>query len=305
MNNELEALEFSKLMIEEQVLKGKYFISGLPFSKYQKVYFSTNENINAYLNLIDFNNKKSALSVMASGDHVFNLINKGIKNIDAFDTNQLTEYLVLGLKYAMIKKYNYNEYLETYKKLTNINTNLEELTTIISDLLIFMDNKYKKYWQEIVNYNYLLQKDKESINLIYMLFINIEPLNFMRLGNNYLNNEEEYNKLKNTIDNVSIDFKNVNAINLYKVYNKKYDVILLSNILDYFNKYYSIGNNIFDYKELRKYVNDLKSILDDNGVIFLKYIFQYATKNYRRSNIFKNSNIKDHDLTSEEIHLVK
>ena len=302
MNKDIEAIEFSKFIIEEQVNKGKPFINGVPFSKYQKVYFSTNENIKDYLNITDLSKKNSALSVMASGDQLFNLINKNILDIDTFDTNSLTEYLVLGLKYAMIKKYSYKEYLEVYKKLININTNLNEITNIINDLLIHMDEKYRTYWKSIINHNYLLQKNNNNyINLIHMLFISIEPLEFIKKGNNYLSNEEEYNKLRTKIDKANINFKCANAINLNKVFKKKYDVILLSNILDYFNKYYSL----FDYNELKKYELALNTLLKDDGIIYLKYIFQYATKNYRRTNIFKNSNIKDSELDSEQIHIIK
>ena len=45
MNEEIEAIEYSKLLLEEQVNKGQIFVTGKPFTKYQKVYFSSNENI--------------------------------------------------------------------------------------------------------------------------------------------------------------------------------------------------------------------------------------------------------------------
>lgn len=305
MNEELEAIEYSKLMITEQVEKGHILIEGKPFSKYQRVYFGTNENIKEYLNLVDFNDKSTALSVMASGDHIFNLINKGIKTIDTFDTNALTEYLCLGLKYAMIKKYSYNEYLNIYKKLVDDNTKLDDINDILTDLLKYMDTKYKKYWKKIISYNYKLQNKKSNISLIYMLFINIENINCLKISNLYLKNIEEYNKLKNKIDNANISFNNINATDLYKVFNKKYDFILLSNILDYFNKDYIFNNRKFTADELRKYINNLKGILNDDGIIFLKYIFDYATSNYRRSKIFMHSDIKDVDLEKERICMIK
>ena len=48
-----------------------------PFRKYARTYFSTNENINGYLKFISNDNYNNALTVLASGDHLFNLINKG------------------------------------------------------------------------------------------------------------------------------------------------------------------------------------------------------------------------------------
>ena len=79
-----------------------------------RVYSYTNENIKSYLNNFDFNDKNSALSVLSSGDYVFNLIHNGITSIDAFDSNYLTEFYSLGIKKAMILKYDYKDFLHKY-----------------------------------------------------------------------------------------------------------------------------------------------------------------------------------------------
>ena len=168
------AIEKTKEYIKKQVKIDRVSLINEPFSKYQKVYLSTNENIKEYLDLVSFKNKTNALTVLASGDHAFNLITKGILNIDTFDTNILTTYYVFGLKYAMILKYSYKEYLNILSILTNKQTNLELITTIIKDLLPYMDLKYRNYWNEIIDYNYNIQKDKSNhINIIYLLFMNI------------------------------------------------------------------------------------------------------------------------------------
>ena len=306
MNEELEAINKSRLLIEEQVNKEQVFISGESFTKYQKVYFSTNENIKEYLNLIDYNNKDSALTVTSSGDHIFNLINKGITNLDTFDTNSLTEYLVLGLKYAMIKKYSYQEYLNTYIKLIDKNISLNEISDILNDLTNYMGIKYKKYWKELISYNYKLQKNNNNnLNIIYMLYIGFSSLNLNIFNNNYLSNEVEYNKVKSMIDKINIKFKNINAVDLIALNNKKYDLILLSNILDYFNRIYQKNNKKFNINELNKYIDNINSLLKEEGILFLKYIFNYATNNYKRSLIFENNNIKDIELTKQEIYKIK
>ena len=103
------ALEKVLSSIEKQVNNNRILLEGESFSKYQKIFMSTNENIKDSLNLIDFKNKIKALSVMASGDHPFNLITKSVFDIDTFDTNMLTEYYVLGIKRSMIIKYTYKK----------------------------------------------------------------------------------------------------------------------------------------------------------------------------------------------------
>ena len=116
-----------KNIIDRQVNAGKIYVFGRPFSEWQKVYKETNENINGYMQQLDFKDKKKALSVLASGDHVFNLIYYDILNIDTFDTNRLTEYYALGLKRAALLAFTYEEYLLFNEKLTDSSISLEEL----------------------------------------------------------------------------------------------------------------------------------------------------------------------------------
>lgn len=285
----------TKELLDKQYINGKSFCSGKPFSTYQKVYFSTNENIKEYIEKSNLNNKHNALSVMASGDHSFNLIEKDILNIDTFDTNALTEFYVLGIKQSMIIKYSYKEYLIILNKLLDINTSLEELTSIMHDLLPYMDIKYRNFWKYILDYNYTIQKkNNTNINLFNLLFINLVTTDKLIERNNYLTNEETYNKLKNNLNKSNISFKNVNAIDLPRVFNNGYDIMLLSNIFEY-----------LDLKNINQYIDKLLSLMNDNGKIFLMYIFDYATKNYTRKKIFYNSNITLDDFNNYELLKVK
>ena len=104
-----DAINEVKKLINNQVINNNISVQGNAFAGFQKTYFFTNENINAYLNLVDLTDKNNALTVLASGDQLFNLINKEITEIDTFDINKLTEYYVFGIRMAMIEKYNYKE----------------------------------------------------------------------------------------------------------------------------------------------------------------------------------------------------
>ena len=281
----------TKELLNMQYESGKAFCSGKPFSTYQKVYFSTNENIKDYINRSNLEGKNTALSVMASGDHSFNLVEKGILNIDTFDSNALTEFYVLGIKRAMIMRYSYKEYLITLNKLLDINTSLIELTSILSDLLPFMDKKYREYWRAIIDYNYNIQKNKSSnINLFNLLFINIVNEDKLVERNSYLKDEETYNRFKSFLVRSNISFKNVNAINLPKEFKGKYDIMLLSNIFEYlqhyFSKFYPMDKFIISY------IEELMSLMNADGQIFLLYIFDYATRNYTREKIFYGLNLE-------------
>ena len=88
---------------------------------------------------------------------------------------------------------------------------------------------------------------------------------------------------------------------LGKEYSKNYDFILLSNILDYFNRYYDYN---FTYKDLLEYESTLLNILGENGIIFLNYIMKYKTLYFTRSNVTNSSNIKVNELEKEKLYTV-
>lgn len=124
------------------------------YSEYSQMHFWTNENINAYLNLVSFTSNDSALSVLSSGDHVFNLIAKGIMNIDTFDSNRLTEYFALGFKRAMILKYNYYEFKMIMDKIYYGNISNEELYELIKGLYSYMEYNHKLFWESMISYDF-------------------------------------------------------------------------------------------------------------------------------------------------------
>ena len=289
-----EATFYAKEMIENQVNQKKIMNVFEPFSKYSKGYLWTNENIKEYINKKYISEYNSALSVTASGDHLFNLILHNVLNIDTFDTNTLTEYNVLGLKKALIEKFKYNDFLTICELIANNMLTLEETTYLIKDLLPLMDKKYRKYWQKISEYNYQLQKNNdECLDLFAMLFINInEKNNFIR-RNSYLMGKDNYDKFKENMMRANINFYCTNAINILDTFpNQKYDVILLSNILDY------ITIN-WNYEQLRKFEDELLFITNNNGKIFLAYLLNYYNKNNK--NIFRRADIKKEELINEII----
>lgn len=287
-----ETIERTKKIIKEQVDANKIFMSGEAFSKYQKVYFNTNENIKGYLS--DISGKYNALTVLASGDHVLNLIYKDIFNIDSFDSNLLTEFYVFGIRYAMISKYNYKDYLSVLSIIIGKNTSLELITTIIEELLPYMDNKYRLYWKSVNEYNYKLQSSNNTnLNIFYLLTLGIGKLDEIILRNSYLLNENNYNKLKTNLFKTNISFKNIDAFDLKEHYKNKYDLILMSNIFDYMYRKFGM---MYNYRNIEEYVNILESMLREKGILYLNYIYSYSINSFDRKYIMDYSNVKKEDI---------
>lgn len=295
-----KCIEGAKWLINYQVECKQICSIGRPFIEFQKVYSWTNEFIPGYLDLINFNDKNSALAVMASGDHSFNLVTNGIMNIDTFDTNRLTEFYALGFKRAMILKYDYQSFLTKMLYISSDLVTIEYISDLILELLPYMDSTHAKYWKSIVDYTFKLQKEQgTNLNLIQMLTLN-NNLTDITNYNNYLTNEEQYELLRKRLTQANINFKYANAANLSREFTGKYDLMLLSNILDYFAKLWSFN---WGYEKLQAYEKDLESLMNRDGVIFLKYIYHYGAndKIIRRHALICDSSITRKNLTEEEV----
>lgn len=289
---------YAKRIIEEQVKNNRYSDITENFKKYQKSFYWTNENLACYLKIANFHNYENALCVASSGDHIYELIAKNIKNIDTFDINKLTEYFSLGLKKAMILNYDYYSFLEVMNLISLDYLPLDYLSDILRDLLPYMEEKYRKFWQEIIDYNYRIQtKYKTNLNLMKMLYVGTD---FPRMHVNncyYLLDEYCYNDFKNKLKNTNITFKKADALELSKHFkDKKYDVILLSNILDYANTTWGENWNI---QKLEEYLKSLEGITKDNGIIFYKYILSYLKEGIEKEKIFHNSSIKKEEINDQ------
>lgn len=276
------------------------------YSKYSKIYFWTNENVDAYLNLVPFEGKDNALSVLASGDQLFNLICKGIMNIDTFDSNKLTEYFALGLKRAAILKYSYQDYIKYMGRLGQNNiSSPEETYAIIRSLYPYMEKKHQMFWEALINYDFKLRKNsnKCGYNLLELLLRNDSNI-YINIFNTYLLNEENYNLLKRRLGDANISYKCANAKNLSKDFSSKYDFLLLSNILDYF---LYVFYDLWGYDELRKYEEELKKLCKEDATIFLKYAFFYKLNNEKENStnsgrLFRYSQFDTSSFIDEEIH---
>lgn len=293
-------LDKTKLLISEQVSERRIFNKGIPFDSVQKVYYSTNENISGYMSLFDLN--KDVLTVMGSGDHPFNAIVYGATSVDTFDTNLLTKFYALGIKRSAIMAFNYYEYLDFFKKIINNNISLEELNSLINQLYPYMDKNDRIFWKSILNYNNYIQKNSiNPINLFRMLLINITPLNEDIKKNSYLFNENYYNILKSRISKYNFNFYNIECLDLPFKLNKRYDLIFLSNIADYF---YQKFDYYWKYNNLSKVTNDFNRILNENGILFINYLYNFyscISKKYRNT-LASASSLKLCDLINENYY---
>lgn len=266
-----------------------------------RVYSYTNENIKSYLNNFDFNDKNSALSVLSSGDQVFNLIHNGITNIDTFDSNYLTEFYSLGIKKSMILKYNYKDFLHKYLDLLLGYYSIYKESIFIEKLLPYMDNRYAIFWNELVKFNYDLQSNNSDKRLLISDIVTKRFImkDRIKLYNNYLSSNEDYEILKDNLLNSKINFSCLDILDISNKFNNKYDFILLSNIFDYLDSRFKFEWN---YSCLKEEINKMNSMLNNDGVILIHYLFKCIMEDNKvKGTLIAGSNVKYNDLTNEEL----
>ena len=258
------------------------------------VYAFTNENIKAYLEGIK---GKSALSVCSSGDQYFNLIGQNFLDIDLIDINPLAEYYALGIKQALILGFSYEEYLKVITLL--FKKPAKELEKeILEYLLKWMLPKYQIFWQEIFNYYFKLQeKYQREISLLQILtqdyYFDLDEIIFL---NNYLEGKEKYERTKHNLLSVNSNFILGNILNYES--SKKYDLILCSNILEYFY------HPNLDIKRLHQLYQPLLNMLNEQGIIYADYIYGLYQDRELRTFPIGGANITGRELLKEEIKLI-
>lgn len=102
----------------------------------------------------------------------------------------------------------------------------------------------------------------------------------LRFMNPYMSSDKSYNKLQELLrtNPDSIEYKIGDITRLSLDENDKYDVILLSNVLQYLDLFTDKDKDV--YEELKRIFNDLKIHLNKEGILQLLYIYSIGKENF-------------------------
>lgn len=195
--------------------------------------FSTENLIGAYghINPQD----KTILTVAASGDHIFDAYLAGAKRVDSFDFNLMQE-CVLRLKADLIRHMSYDEFTSFFDELHK--GHFSESEQILSPFTKKLSPEARtlmtQFFQPDTARNHFFKAvpfyAPATTNKLYYRHDRIK----------YISNEENFNLLKERLPK-HIDFQLIDAASLAQKITKNYDIIHLSNIMDYIE--YSFCNN--------------------------------------------------------------
>lgn len=226
---------------------------------FYRLYTFTTENVSGYMKYFDFKDK-SLLTVGSSFDQCLNAFYYGARDITLYDINIFSKYYAY-FKIAAIICLDYKEFqlfffkhglTEYYNKIMFSKDTFEKIKSTLRILdyesFLFFDELYDLYNIKDIREN--LFDDDEIRNDVIRGF------------NIYLKNEENYNKLKSIIKNIT--FKYING-NIFKDnITKKYDNVILSNLCS--------TTNINEFKDLVEKI--VKNNLNINGSMLMGYLWQ-------------------------------
>lgn len=180
------------------------------------VFLFTNENVSGYLSQMDDVAGKNVLTVTGSGDHAFECLVRGAKNVDTFDVNYLQRH-VLELKSKMIKHLSYYDFMRFFFNGRDF-FDYEIVKPIWNKfspaLRLFLRRYYKAKNESLFRYR-----------AAQSMFYDIDKIS-------YINDTAAYSHLAHIMPD-KISFEHTDLMNLTDRCQTVYDTILLSNISEY------------------------------------------------------------------------
>lgn len=234
--------------------------------RFSKIYSFTTENISDYMKYFDLDNK-SLLTVGSSGDQVLNSFYLGARDITLFDINPYCKYYVY-LKIAGILSLTYEQFQLFFFKYYN---NPFGKNKLMFDKSIY-DKKIKDTLKVLDYESFLFFDELFSMysgnKIRNRLFDDDEDRKVVIKGfNNYLRDEDSYNKMKSIIKKIYFNYINGNIFE--DDINGKFDNIFLSNLC-----------TVVEIDKIRELLIKLDSNnLNSQGSILLGYLWDAYFEN--------------------------
>ena len=252
------------------------------FGKYSKIYMHTTENIKEFIRCFDLVDK-DVFTVAGSGDQALNAYACGAKSVDTFDINPLTKCGV-DLKISGAKALTYTEFIHFF---------FLEFSEYFSEHLYGLIYPYLENDTKIL-FDTLFNKVGVKRTLKGLYYQANPTLEKMKAMNLYLD-EYYYYLLKSNLKDKKVGFIEESLTYVDKRPNKKYDMMMFSNISDSLNSIYGT-NHLQCFKEL---ISSLIEYLNIYGTIEVGYIYGCYSKPETTSD-FINKNKREKVFTTDE-----
>lgn len=235
--------------------------AGQVFNKELLIFKSSNEDLREIFNKYNVKNK-DVLTVLASSDQALSCYYNGAKSIETFDRSIMTLYYYYLRKWLILYK---KELYPSYKFLSFVGNGDYELYKLVCNIVPTeaKEKEAKLFWKEFMAYN------NYKANFLFEDRYCDEPRPFNNIDS-----------IKNIYNN-QLTFYNIDITKKVNL-NKTYDVLYLSNILEY-----------SETKESRNIIRlNIENLLKDNGIAICTYKLKKRKDGWHQEEIKELTNNK-------------
>lgn len=215
------------------------------------IYLYGTEAIGSYYKVLNLNGK-SVLTINGSGDQVLNAYYFGAKRVVGFDIIKDTKYM-LDLKIAAIKGLNRDGFLRFFGSKKDVGSFDREIYSSLEKYLDvktmdFFNNLFEEY-----NGNGRALLDSDNFRERKEFYEKLDEIN------PFLASDDNYEKMQKIVSDVEPEFVEADIRSVHEKVGGVFDVINLSNVLNYISK---------DYEE-RGVENPIGAVYED-AIVGLK-----------------------------------
>lgn len=254
------------------------------FGEYAHNYFSTTENIGAYLLPIETSIRR-ALTIIGGGDQIFNLASLGVEEIDAFDINRLSYYNYY-LRQAIILSLSFSEFIKASKNSFYL-LNMNQFSKFLEHLKPYLPLDVYEYYIRVLQYQ------RCNHPLFGMISLYRSSLKY-KSTNLYAKDSDTYQKTQTYLRNLDLTLHFLDARNVPDILFSEYDFIGLSNVTDYLKN--ELKNGYTTVEEFNQFLFQYLPFLSEFGCLIV-YLYQLNSKF-----IIGNSNIQISDMKLGKIY---
>lgn len=219
------------LFMARGIINGDMKNNSDDFSPSSPIYKTTNETISHKEYIDAIKNRERVLSIIGSGDQIINTILFGAKDIVGVDISSFAKYF-LALKLAAIESLSKEDYLEYFYG-DKDNQFRVKYYFIIRDKL---DDNTRLFWDNL--YSGYIDHDIYNSSL----FCNFNLGKKRVISNNPFLEDDNYKIVKAKLQDIKMELLGYDIFDIKKLHKGKFDLIILSNLINHIEKLY--GNNI-------------------------------------------------------------
>lgn len=242
---------------------------------FDKIYPFPTENVKDCLSNYDFKDK-NCVSVLGSSFQMIDMYLRGAKSVTTFDINPFSIYYFYLVKAFIKSGLEVEDYVELFQS-ENVKY-IEKTYNRISSKLYGVP---KMFWDD------LFECSNKLLFLNHELFHKINFYDDDVYNNSLFFETENLKYLKNHTSMLEPHFINCDIISLDRYLKDKYDMIYLSNIMQYVSNIYN-SNEVESLKKYKTLINKLSLKLKDDGEIYCAYLYKYYYEYFCNKNELKN-----------------